>query len=346
MKRVDVLIVGGGPAGSTCAYTLARKGKRVLVVDIKRTIGKPVQCAEFVPIQLYNQFREFFPQEAIAQRVLNMVHLTPWGEVTGMWSEGLLLNREVFDYHIAQLAQSMGAVYMLRTRFLGFEDDLLWLENIDRRERFSLKADLVVGADGPRSWVARLTGRATEDFLTTAQATMKLRTPLQDLLVYFREYIPGGYGWVFPKRELANVGVGVDPDYGVGVMSSLRRFVEELVGEGIVKRVEVRKTGGWIPAGGLLPLVRGRVLLIGDAGGFCHPITGGGIANAVISGEMAGRAIAEGKPEEFEEEAREVFEQTLWRASEKRKRHMKRWDNLREIIPKTWIAFDEYWRII
>ncbi len=346
MKKFDTLIVGGGPAGSTCAYRLAKEGRRVLLVDIKRSIGKPVQCAEFVPIQLYHQFKEFFPHEAIAQRVKNMLHFTPWGEVVSMWSEGFVLNREVFDSHIAQLAEKEGALCMLRTQFLGFEDGLAWLENIDTRERFPVKADFVVGADGPRSRVARLTGKGTQTFLATAQATMKLTKSLDDLLIYFREYIPGGYGWVFPKGDFANVGVGVDPDYGVNVMESLRRFLEEVVGEGIVEREVIKRTGGWIPGDGLLPLVRYRVLLVGDAGGFCHPITGGGIANAVVSGDMAGRALLEGSPEEFEEEAQEVFGQSLWRAAEKRRRHMKRWDNLEEIIPKTWIAFEEYWRII
>ena len=346
MKKFDVLIVGGGPAGSSCAYRLAKAGKRVLVVDIKRSIGKPVQCAEFVPIQLYHQFKEFFPQEAIAQRVKNMVHFTPWGEVVSMWSEGFVLNREVFDAQIAKLAQEQGAVYMLRTQFLGFEDGFAWLEEIDTREKFPVKADFVVGADGPRSKVARLTGEKTQTFLTTAQITMKLTKGLEDLLIYFRDYIPGGYGWVFPKGRLANVGVGVDPDYGVNVMESLKRFVEEVVAEGVVEKQIIKRTGGWIPADGLLPLVRNNVLLVGDAGGFCHPITGGGIANAVISGDMAGKALCDGSPEEFEEEAQEVFGSTLWRASEKRKKHMKRWDNLKEIIPKTWIAFEEYWRII
>lgn len=62
MRKVDVLVVGGGPAGATCAYELADKGLKVLIVDIKRRIGTPVQCAEFVPIQLYHKFKEFFPR--------------------------------------------------------------------------------------------------------------------------------------------------------------------------------------------------------------------------------------------------------------------------------------------
>lgn len=346
MRKVDVLIVGGGPAGSTCAYELSKRGLSVIFVDIKKKIGTPVQCAEFVPIQLYHQFKDFFPKEAIAQRVENMVHFTPWGEVISMWSEGFVLNREVFDYHIAKLATEMGAECLLRTQFLSFEDGKVWLENIDKRERFCIKADVVVGADVPRSKVARLTGKGMESFLTTAQATMPLKEPIKDLLIYFRDYIPGGYGWVFPKGEVANVGVGIDPSYPINVMESLRRFIKEVCKEGIAEERILKRTGGWIPADGLLPLVRGRVVLVGDAGGFCHPITGAGIANAVLSGSMAGKYIAEGNLEEYQEEAEDTFGSVLWRASEKRKKHMKSWDNLKEIIPKTWIAFEEYWRII
>ncbi|RMH81101.1 MAG: NAD(P)/FAD-dependent oxidoreductase [Acidobacteria bacterium] len=346
MTKYHVVIVGGGPAGSTCAYTLAKQGVSVLVVDFKRAIGLPVQCAEFVPVQLYSQFKEFFTDGSIAQRVENMLHFTPWGEEVSMWSEGFVLNREVFDLNIAKLAQAKGAEYMLRTRFLGFEDEKVWLENIEDRRKFCVEADMLVGADGPRSKVAKLTGKATEYFLTTAQVTMPLRKGLSDLLIYFRDYIPGGYGWVFPKGGVANVGIGVDPILGMNPMESLRRFIDEVCAEGMVEGRIIKRTGGWIPADGLLPLVRGKVALIGDAGGFCHPITGGGIANAVLSGSMLARAIVLSSLEEFEEEAWDTFGESLSRAANKRKKYMRSWNNLREIIPKTWIAFEEYWRII
>jgi len=342
--KYDVLVVGAGPGGSTAAYVLSKGGAKVLLIDLKRSPGVPVQCAEFVPFQLRQRFPEFFPEEVVVQEVRDMVHFTPWGEVVSMPSEGYMLRRNAFDARIAELAVKHGARLLLRTRFLGFEGGRVWLENIDSRETFSVEVRFVIGADGPRSRVARLTGDHTGSFLTTAQITVPLRKPLGDLLIYFRDYIPGGYGWVFPKGELANVGVGIDPSYPVKVVHSLRRFAEEVVAEGIVEGKILSRTGGWIPAEGVKDPVRGRTLLVGDAGGFCHPITGGGIANAVYTGALAGKALLDGSPEAYEEEVLDVFGDTLSRAARKRIKYMKSWENLEFIIPRTWIAFEEYWK--
>ena len=99
----DVVVIGAGPGGSTAAYTLAKEGARVLLVDSRKEVGYPVQCAEFVPVQLYYKFPEFFSPETIAQKVNNMVHFTPWGEITTMYSEGFILNRDLWDKKIAEL---------------------------------------------------------------------------------------------------------------------------------------------------------------------------------------------------------------------------------------------------
>ncbi|WP_448587966.1 geranylgeranyl reductase family protein [Thermocrinis sp.] len=345
MRRVkcDVLVVGGGPAGSTTAYKLAKGGVDVLVVDFKKVVGSPVQCAEFVPIQLYHQFGEFFEQKVIAQKTYKMVHFTPWGEVVQMDSLGFVLNRELFDHRIHLLAVEKGARYMLRTVFLGFEDGGAVVERVDTRERIRVEFEILVGADGPRSKVAKLTGSHTENLLTTAQITAPLKQPTEDLLIFFREYIPAGYGWIFPKGKVANVGVGLDPSFGINVMKSLELFFEEVVKEGFVEKRILKRTGGWIPADGLLDVLREKVMLVGDAGGFCHPITGGGIANAVLSGSMCAEAILSGRLVDFEEAVEDTFGETLRRASHKRKSYMREWNNLRQRVPRTWIAFREYW---
>jgi geranylgeranyl reductase family protein len=341
--RFDVLVVGAGPGGATASYILAKSGAKVLTVDFKREVGSPVQCAEFVPVQISYSFPEYFTEKGIAQKVRDMLHFTPWGELISMPSEGFVLNRRFFDRRIMELACREGAQLMLRTRFVSFDGNKAVLENIETRQKFKVEADIIVASDGARSKIAKLTGEHTRSFLTTAQFTMPLTKGVDDLLIFFRDYIPGGYGWIFPKGDLANVGVGVDPFYGVKVTEVLRKFAEEIYSEGWVEFRIVDRTGGWIPAEGIKSPLRGRVLLVGDAGGFCHPITGGGIANAIITGRMAAEAIVEGELEEYEEESLDTFGDSINRAAEKRRSLMKSWDNLDYIIPRTWIAFEEYW---
>ncbi len=342
--RYDVLVVGAGPAGATAAYTLARGGARVLLIDTRRIPGVPVQCAEFVPFQLKVRFPQLFTASAVAQEVNHMVHFTPWGEVFSTESRGFVLHRERFDGRIVSLAVESGASLRLRTGFIHFENGYALLKDLREGRVFRVRADYVVGADGARSRVARLSGEATESFLPAAQLTLPLRSRQNDLLIFFRNYIPGGYGWLFPKGDTANVGVGVDPRYPVRVGDVLRRFVEELCAEGLVENRKLGRSGGWIPAEGVKRPLRGRVLLVGDAGGFCHPITGGGIASAVLTGAMAGEALLESSPESYAEESEELFGDTLRRAAERRVKYMGSWDNLRFIIPRTWITFREYWK--
>ncbi len=341
--RYDVLVVGAGPAGSTAAYRLASEGARVLLVDTRKRVGFPVQCAEFVPLQLSHHFPEFFTGRTVVQKVKDMVHYTPWGEVVRFPSEGFMLNRESFDALIAELAQKKGAELLTRHRFEGFSGKGVLIRNLRSGEILEVQADYVIGADGARSAVARKTGPHTRHFLATAQVTLPLRQYLGDLLIFFRDYIPAGYGWLFPKGRVANVGVGLDPSFGVSPSWSLSKFLEE-VGDWVETDKVLARSGGFIPAEGVLRPVRGRVLLVGDAGGFCHPITGGGIANAVLTGSMAAEAVLGEDPEEYEEEAMETIGVSVNRAAQKRKKYMNRWDDLREIVPRTWIAFPEYYR--
>jgi len=331
----DALVVGSGPAGATAAYLLSKGGAKVLLVDSRKRVGYPVQCAEFVPLQLYHAFKEFFTP-TVAQKVKEMVHFIPGRETYRSPSEGLVLNRERWEERIVSLAIKEGATLRLRTKFLGFEGRKALLKDLTTGRTYAEEADFTVGADGARSAVKK-TGRATERFLSASQLTLPLREPLGDLLIYFREYAPGGYCWVFPKGKVANLGVGLEGN-AAEVLPLFLREVKELV-----ELKPLRRTGGLIPAEGLLPLVRGRVLLAGDAGGFCHPITGAGISSAVLSGSMLAEALLAGRPEDYEEEAREVFGETLSRALKKRKL-AERWENLAELVPKLWPAFPDYYR--
>lgn len=111
-------------------------------------------------------------------------------------------------------------------------------------------------------------------------------------------------------------------------------------------------TGGVIPVGGLLPnLWKQDMLLVGDAAGMTHPITGAGVLNAVmcgkIAGEVAARAVLKNNLDilsEYDEECQMILGEPLKKASQKRKEMEKHWDDkdLTETVRSSWIAFEEY----
>ena len=92
---------------------------------------------------------------------------------------------------------------------------------------------------------------------------------------------------------MANVGIGMAPNSEADLLKHLKQFSLELFDEGLIGKNILWKGGGLVPVGGLTAVSRNNMILAGDAAGTCHPITGAGVGNALISGELAGQAAAE-----------------------------------------------------
>jgi flavin-dependent dehydrogenase len=169
--------------------------------------------------------------------------------------------------------------------------------------------------------------------------------------VHFIDEIHAGYGWVFPRGNEANVGLGMKPlPGGPSLSEDLSRFTAGLVERGIITPGFRSRTAGWIPAGPLRRFASGNVYLAGDAAGHTHPITGAGVAQAVIGGRMAGkhaaRAVRSGNPaagaESYQEEWRDMFGESHDKAWHRRLLLESRWQDLEEVIRSCWVAFREY----
>ena len=182
------------------------------------------------------------------------------------------------------------------------------------------------------------------------QHTVRLKQPADDTEVYFNRAYPGGYAWLFPKGEKANVGVGVLKELGGEARHALKIFKEK-IGDRIGEVFQI--TAGRIPVGGPLHSidVRARIMLVGDAAGHTHAITGGGIPQAVIGGGMAGRAAAayiSGDKEAIEtyfDQWRNKFGDMLDKAVKKRDEMEAGWAarNLTGLLKRCWIAYREYY---
>lgn len=356
MRSVDVLVVGLGPAGTAAAFAAAARGLAVLAIDRKRVIGEPVQCAEFVPRPMSTYTRA---PGVLVQAIDGMKSFLPSGAVERSPFSGLMVDRAAFDRALAARAREAGAEIATDTRLVGLDAESgearLRTGSGDGAERFeSVRYRVLIAADGPHSPCARQLGLPPLEVVHTRQYTVPLKRPYGETDIWLSDEYPGGYGWLFPKGESANIGLGADRRWQPDLKTPLDRLHAHLVCTGLVGETIIARTGGAIPVGGLRErLVYGTVLFVGDAAGLTHPITGAGIAAAVQSGERAGLAAAEylesGDPArlaDYEEDMRAQYGPTLARACARRRWLAQYWRtavaNDDAVQRRGWIAFKEY----
>ncbi|MCC7483882.1 MAG: geranylgeranyl reductase family protein [Burkholderiales bacterium] len=345
----DVLVLGLGPAGASAAAAAARRGCRVLALDRRREAGVPLQCAEFVPAMIGVPLGTL--PGAVRQKIGAMATFVEQGapDLDPRFS-GYMLDRPVFDAALVARARQAGA----DCRFGRAARSLSRSGLVALSDGSEVRARVVIGADGPRSTAGRAIGSVNGALVETRQITVALAAPHAATDIFLSARIPGGYGWLFPRGEFANLGAGVH----ARARRELKRIVAalhaRLVAEGRVGRGIVAATGGAIPADGMVrprgELGRTLVLLAGDAAGLANPVTGAGIAAAVQSGGLAGEAAARcaagdrAAAAAYEEELEEIFRPALEHALGRRKELEAAAPAGETALRRGWIAYREYWQ--
>ena len=297
--RHDVIVVGAGPAGAVAAEALGRAGRRVLIIE-RETLPRAKTCGGGVTYKVAQALGvDLAP---VAERTIATVELQ-WRmqRSTTMPVHGPLvymIQRSRFDAWLTQRALATGQVEL---------KDGLAVKSIDidargvtvRSAHDSFQADYLIGADGAAGPVARSLGLmqvrhllpATEQDIAVDAATMDR---WQDRMALDIGTLHGSYGWVFPKADHLNV--------GVGCFSTRARSAKQLKDYGrrhlawqLPGPHRVLRTVGFVlplrPVGAAIQ--RGRALLAGDAAGLVEAFTGEGIHWAVRSGQIAARAIVD-----------------------------------------------------
>lgn len=351
-ESYDIVIIGAGPAGSSAAQAAAQKGTRVLLIDRRQRVGIPVQCAEFVPQWIFRYAS--FSSTCIIQRVEKMITHLPDQTTYEMQSPGYMLDRSLFDKELAASAILSGAKISIETRALGLSSKGLVVERGSNKE--VIQSKVFIGADGASSSVARIVGQPPLKTIAALQYEVVLSGPRNHTDVYFYKDYEGGYAWFFPKGRTANAGVGVVTSKASQLSNLLGKFLDSLMESKTLQEIQVvSKTGGFIPCEPRQKIVLGNILLIGDAAGHAHPITGAGIFNAVMAGEIAGRIAAEAVERDnlrylgnYEIEWQEAFGKSLSYGALKREFLEKNWNkpevDFAGLIRKTWVGFKEYHR--
>ncbi len=322
----DVAVIGAGPAGSTASRYLAKQGLKVCIID-KDTFPRSKPCGGGFAQALLDDFpyvkkraNEFL--KGIAR--LGILHSPNRHIALSGKVEMALTLRTDFDNVLFESALEQGAVPYVgsRAKHITINSGSSQVELADGN---SIKACMIVGADGVSSMVARESGLLRRWPKSKITACRVAEVPArqdeiidrytEDLHYHFFASFGGlpGYGWIFPKHETINIGLGIVGVHARGLPRVFEAFVRYLKSENLLmENADLSSVrGALVPTGGPAKETISRGCLIaGDAAGMVDPLTGGGIAYAMRAGRHASKAIATAFENGLEHETLVQYEQS------------------------------------
>jgi len=304
-----VAVVGSGPAGSSAAETLAKAGIETYLFERKLDNAKP--CGGAIPLCMVSEFD--LPPEIIDRRVRKMKMISPSNVEVDINLDNQdeyigMCRREVLDGFMRERAHKLGA-HLINGTVYGLDiptnsTDPYTLHYADHShgnsqgEMKSLKVDMVIGADGANSRIAKAIDAGDYNYAIAFQERIRLPQDKMDYYNDMAEMYVGDdvstdfYAWVFPKYDHVAVGTGtmqVNKASIKQLQAGIRaRAAEKLAGGQIIK-VEAHP----IPEHPRPRRVVGRIALVGDAAGYVTKSSGEGIYFAAKSGRMCAEAIVE-----------------------------------------------------
>ena len=278
----DVVVVGGGPAGSTAARACAEKGLLTLLVEEHASVGIPVQCAGLLSL---DAFRECgVSDRSILQRVYGARIVGNDGIEASFAADNpraYVVDRMVLDREMAEEAAAAGSLVMVKTTATALSGQKLTVQGPGGTRQIPFR--MLIAADGPRSSIARMRGVSRSPvYLAGIQAELPYRTDERRVELY-PHASEDFFGWVIPSGEgRARVGLCGLSD----VRSRFEKFISPF------GKTSLHLVTGTIPLGVMPRTFADRTLFVGDAAGFAKPTSGGGIYTGVRSAKHAAEIAA------------------------------------------------------
>jgi geranylgeranyl reductase family protein len=307
--KYDVVIAGAGPAGSTAGYLLSKSGLKVLIID-KAAFPRKKLCGGLITFKTVKLLERVFGETIDSLKNQNIINFES-NRYEFFQKSNLLLQRDItipfrfidrysYDHHLLKKSQQAGVDLVEGDGVISLD---VLKSMVTTRSGRKFSADIIIGADGVNSRIRRnflvdLFGRddwsgnlaaAHEIFLNRTAVKKQIDHP-----ILFFDYIDRGYAWIFPNREILNIGMfALNKGNRKGILRAFRNFLSDMNLHG----AQEQKISSYVlPYGSFLtsPVFR-NVILVGDAAGFADPLLGEGIFYAQRSAELASQAILKAK---------------------------------------------------
>jgi geranylgeranyl reductase family protein len=294
VNRYDAIVAGAGPAGSMAARQLARRGARVLLLD-KQRFPRDKPCGGGVTLRAAS-LQDVDLAPVVEQTIYGARFSLRLGPAFDRRFERPLTymtQRCRLDSHLAERAAESGADLhdgeALREIDLDSSGGSRFSPTV-RTDHDAYTARVLIGADGANGVTGRSLGlRPAFEEAVALEGNVRFADGVpeewRDVVALDLGGLAGGYGWVFPKLDHLNVGVGAWKYAGFTLRSKLARLAERYGFE--ASRLENLR-GHHLPV--RVPgtaLARGPAALAGDAAGLIDPLSGEGIHMAFASGKLA-----------------------------------------------------------
>jgi digeranylgeranylglycerophospholipid reductase len=287
----DVIVIGGGPAGSYTARRLAEYGYKVLVLEKNSQAGEKSCCTGIVGQECVNTFG--IDNKVILRQLNSATLFPPTGNGLHIFREepqACVLDRAAFDISMAERAQRAGAEYRFSHRVTGIaiESGHASITVTQQEKESVMTARVVVMASGYSPGLNERAGLgASKDHVIGVQ--VETETPgLEETEVYFGDMAPGFFGWLVPTMPgRGRVGLLSRRDAG----PHLKKWLSQLAERGKIASTDVQLSYGAIP---LKPPARTygeRIIAVGDAAGQVKPTSGGGIFYGLLAAEIAAKTL-------------------------------------------------------
>ena len=294
MHAADITVIGAGPGGSSAANIIAKAGYNVLLVEKDEYPGKSNVCGGGMSEQLADKLK--LPDEIVEKRIPYEVHYFPWGVYENRQRHATVLRRK-FDRYLAEKAVENGSKLGTSTKAVNIKREAGKVVVYTSNKNIShISSDIVIFADGVNTLAKKFGVGFKRNRNNTALGLVYeiewKENPVDRYEIFYGKNISKwGYGWIFPKKDLLNVGVGCQISKIRGNIRDMMNYFMKCaaVSTKIRGKKILNKKAALVPLAPAREIHDQSMLVVGDAAGMVYPFFGAGIENAIVAGEIAGK---------------------------------------------------------